>query len=75
MTERVQCSLIYDGSKMVICSDPFPTLEMIEAVVAEKKPAEMSISDWFSENDFAVIDGCDYNTVTKLNGWCIDYDG
>jgi len=73
MSNRVMCSLVYDGNKMHMCDDPFPTLEMVEAIVDDKKPADMSISDWYSWKGYTVIDGCDYNTVESLNGWCIDY--
>lgn len=69
-----RCSLIYDGNKMHICIEPFPTVEMIEHFVGEKKPPEKDLSEWFSENDFAVIDNLERRTLDRLNGWCVDYE-
>lgn len=70
----VRCSLVYDGAKMHLIDSPFPTLEMIEAVLGESKPYGVAISEWLCDNDFAVLDNLDLNTVRKLSGWCIDYE-
>lgn len=69
-----RCSLIYDGSKMHLIDAKFPTLQMIEAVVGEEKPDGVAIHDWMCDNDFAVLDNLDLNTVNKLNGWSVDFD-
>lgn len=75
MSNNVMCSLIYDGKKMHLIDNPFPTLEMIEAVVGEQKPEGHTISDWMFCNNFKVFDNLDLNTVNALNGWSVDFDG